>query len=438
MARRWWGACITLLLLTLTPYARADYLVASRSATLKGAPASDGPTLDRVSRGDVLALLEEAQTDGYYHAQPAGRNAGWIYRTLVRRFPGSPAGGGAPSPLLEPLGMGEMRAHFIDVGQGQATLLEFQCGAVLIDTGGEKNADFDSTDRLLAYLESFFSTRSDLNNTLDLVVLSHPHIDHTRGVSEVLDRFTVKNAIDNGQTVGSGGPQQALLQDYAQHDSDVGYEAVRLSAISRTDGRTSAVIDPIQCSDGDPKIRVLWGQVGTNPGWAGSEFENPNNHSVVVRVDYGAASFLIPGDLEEEAQADLVRRYSGTTLLDVDVYEAGHHGSRNGTSEDLVSAMTPEMAVISVGSASRKLSWTAWKYGHPNTTVLRKLSGHVTETRTAIRVPVGSKAMTFANEDVTRAIYATAWDGTVIMAATLDGAISVTTTNPRVIATGNP
>ena len=64
MARRWWGACVTVLFLTLPPSTRADYLVVSRSATLKGTPASDGPTLDHLSRGDVLALLEEAQTEG--------------------------------------------------------------------------------------------------------------------------------------------------------------------------------------------------------------------------------------------------------------------------------------------------------------------------------------------------------------------------------------
>src|SRR5262245_11874629 len=66
---------------------------------------------------------------------------------------------------------GEMNAHFINVGQGASVLLEFACGAVLLDTGGEKNDSFDSTQRLTDYLDAFFTRRRDLSSTLALVVL---------------------------------------------------------------------------------------------------------------------------------------------------------------------------------------------------------------------------------------------------------------------------
>src|SRR5262245_14054383 len=71
-----------------------------------------------------------------------------------------------------------MAAHFIDVGQGSAALLEFPCGAVLIDTGGEEGDDFSGNANLSDYLDEFFTRRTDLGRRLDLVVLSHPHIDH--------------------------------------------------------------------------------------------------------------------------------------------------------------------------------------------------------------------------------------------------------------------
>src|SRR5258706_574037 len=74
-----------------------------------------------------------------------------------------------------------MRVHLIDVGQGAATLVEFSCGAILIDTGGESNRYMDSTENLVNYLRAFFASRPDLDDTLALVVLTHPHIDHTRG-----------------------------------------------------------------------------------------------------------------------------------------------------------------------------------------------------------------------------------------------------------------
>src|SRR5687768_289089 len=103
---------------------------------------------------------------------------------------------------------GEMNAHFINVGQGAAVLLEFTCGAALLDTGGEKNDSFDSTEALGNYLKAFFDRRSDLDERLQMVVISHPHIDHTRGLPMVLREFDVDLLVDNGQETGSGGRQQ--------------------------------------------------------------------------------------------------------------------------------------------------------------------------------------------------------------------------------------
>lgn len=92
-----------------------------------------------------------------------------------------------------------MRVHLIDVGAGAATLIEFPCAAMLVDTGGESGGDFDSTSILVKYLDDFFERRGDLAGTLDLLVLTHPHVDHTRGVRSVLERYRVKNAVTNGR-----------------------------------------------------------------------------------------------------------------------------------------------------------------------------------------------------------------------------------------------
>jgi competence protein ComEC len=84
-----------------------------------------------------------------------------------------------------------MQLHFIDVGQGAATPIEFPCAAMLVDTGGENNDGFDSNAELVAYLDDFFSRRSDLNWTLHSLILTHPHIDHTRGVKDVSTEFAI-------------------------------------------------------------------------------------------------------------------------------------------------------------------------------------------------------------------------------------------------------
>jgi hypothetical protein len=83
------------------------------------------------------------------------------------------AGGGIPArpASLDP--QRTLSIHLLDVGQGAATLLEFPCGAVLVDTGGELNASFDSRSALKAQLDAFFLRRTDLNRTLDSLIIWH-------------------------------------------------------------------------------------------------------------------------------------------------------------------------------------------------------------------------------------------------------------------------
>src|SRR5215212_8992553 len=89
-----------------------------------------------------------------------------------------------------------MRAHYINVGQGDATLLEFPCGAVLIDAGAQDTA---SSDRLIQYLGKFFQGRPDLSNTLQSVYITHPHKDHTYALKRVVESFSVNGFVENGQ-----------------------------------------------------------------------------------------------------------------------------------------------------------------------------------------------------------------------------------------------
>lgn len=417
------------LQIACAPLAQADVAwVVARNVRLLSEPPPNGTRLKTLHKLDRITQVGTTSSGDYIQVRDSTGVVGWVYQPFLTQ-----AGGGATPPTpgtgagaLGPLGLDEMRAHFIDVGQGASTLLEFSCGAILVDTGGEKNALFDGQQKLQDYLTAFFARRTDLHNTLDLVVLSHPHKDHTYGVQTVLDNFTVRNVVDNGQTTGSGGPQQVNLENYAQQTSGVGYKDVELSQINKTSGLTSAVIDPIQCTGTNPLIRVLWGHVDSNLGWSATTLKNANNNSVVVRVDFGQASFLLPGDLEDVAMPALVQRYAASGLLDVDVYEVDHHGSRNGVSEDLLNAVSPQMAIISMGKPDRQLSWTAWDYGHPNKDTVDLLAQHVTDTRAVIHESLGDGKQNFvSNQPIQKAIYATGWDGTVVVAARADGSLSV-------------
>jgi len=208
----------------------------------------------------------------------------------------------------------KMRVHFIDVGQGDATLLEFTNAAILIDTGSESNAAYDAEEALVGYLEEFFLQRPDLGNTLLSLVITHPHIDHVRGIRAVLDRHPPSNVVTNSQDAGSGKSQQRQLHRYVEGNpndptDNKPYCAVTLNSIPKQTGLHNEVIDPVICPGVDPKITSLWGMVSSDPGWGRKEFENVNNHSIALRIDFGQASLLLTGDMEEVAISDFLERY---------------------------------------------------------------------------------------------------------------------------------
>lgn len=339
----------------------------------------------------------------------------------------------------------KMHVHFIDVGQGAATLIEFPCAAVLIDTGGEDEAvtGFHSTPRLEAYLDKFFARRSDLKSTLALLAITHPHIDHARGAAMVMAKYKVLNVVDNGWSRGhdSGTDEQHAL-DQAAAQKHLGYEAITHSVVYDPH---DSVLDPVACSERDPKIQALWGRVDPAEAIWEAGYNNANNNSVVFRIDYGMASIVITGDLEKGGITEFLQKYKGTGILDADIYEVGHHGSHNATTRALLKALTPKIAVMAVGTKDRGGKWVASNYGHPRKVIIDMLQGTgdsvgaVTMDRMApITVPVtaamqrkqapsGKKyyGPQWVDVTLTRAIYATAWDGNLVIDAAPDGTYAV-------------
>ena len=318
-----------------------------------------------------------------------------------------------------------MKVHFIDVGQGAATLVEFPCAAILVDTGGEKNAEFDSNSSLMEYLNAFFSGRPDLKNTLHSVILTHPHIDHTRGVQSVLSKFKILNGVTNGLDKGSGKSGQVALnqkiQDMEDSGASVGFFTVWEKDIPSDKGLTNQVIDPVKCQAVDPKITALWGQVSSNSSWSASEFSNANNHSVVLRIDFGKSSMLISGDLELKGIEELLRKYENTNLLKTNLLVVNHHGAANGTTDQFMKATSPSIAVIQMGPAGREVKWTAWDYGHPRKSTVDTLVDNVTGTRPTETVYVASKVHEFEPFELSRSIYGTGWDGSIVLEADTKG-----------------
>ncbi len=347
----------------------------------------------------------------------------------------------APAKPKDTVDADAMAIHFIDIGQGSAFLVEFPCGAMLIDTGGEQNAEFDGPKALFSYLDRFFERRTDLDRTFDLLVITHPHIDHTRGLLNLLERYKIRNVIDNGaqpNTLG-GRPQVAMYQWLSEKGGAVGHQAIDAAIVDPKRGLTSAVIDPVHgcpAAATDPAIRALWGRVTTDVASYG---DNPNDHSVVLRVDYGKSSVLFMGDLEKAGISRMTKAYKpNPALLDVDIYQVAHHGSKNSSTAYIIEEASPKLAVISAGPYERNLNWTARRFGHPH----RIAIGHLIDPKHGISwrrpypiaVHVGVKGAwkkrkeVFETRVIRRALYSTGWDGTVVVRANANGWIKVTTT----------
>jgi competence protein ComEC len=323
----------------------------------------------------------------------------------------------------------EMRAHYVNVGQANATLLEFSCGAILIDAGAEGPVTREELNR---YLERFFNRRTDLNKTLSLVIVTHAHTDHNKALKDILTKYKVLNYVDNGLRYGSGRVNQKWAQDNAQA---LGYQYASYSydqaaLVAGHTGISNLIIDPVNCSGTNPKISILSGRFqALPPNWTQYESdENGNLHSLVVKIEFGQSSFLFTGDLELKAMHQVVKLYNGTRMLDSDVWEVSHHGSYNGTTSEWLRAVTPKYAIIPSGKWNSGIgtppgSMNTYNFGHPRVVALDMLAQFITGDRPPLDSIEAFSGIRDAHRKykVSKNIYSGAWDGTIVLRAFKNG-----------------
>lgn len=216
-------------------------------------------------------------------------------------------------------GSGDLTVTFIDVGQGDATLLEMPDGRTVLVDGGDNGEGFAAILPLL----------DDKGiEVVDLMVLTHPHSDHCGGLDEVLLAKDVLEVWENGETLDT-----ATYDDFA--DARNG-EGAQLGVPDQGDHRAF----------GEATITIL----NTGEG-----YEGENNDSIVLSVEFGQRKILLTGDVEALEQEDLVDDYGDA--LACDALKVPHHGSWNQDSE-FISFASPTFAVISCGEVN--------DYGHPH------------------------------------------------------------------------
>jgi len=223
---------------------------------------------------------------------------------------------------------GRLHVAFLDVGQGDAILIQTPAGhRLLIDGGPSPAALLAALGRHLPFWD----------RRIDMILLSHPHGDHLRGLLSVLDRYHVR---------------QILVSDVS-HQSSV-YKQWRQQLIDKSIPLL-AVQHPLRVDFGvGPTMEVL------PPGT--TNYDNVDETSLVARLSWQNASFLFTGDLE----ADGVLNFSAAGWpLACTVLKVPHHGSNEAVNGDLLTATSPDLAVISVGADNR--------FGHPAEETLARL-----------------------------------------------------------------
>ncbi len=231
----------------------------------------------------------------------------------------------------------DLRITYMDVGQGNAALLELPGGqTALIDGGGfSDNNAFDMGARVIApYL-----LRKKIRS-VDTLILSHPNSDHLNGLIYIAEHFNVKTVWTNGETRTTSGYQNFLKIITRKH--------LNLPDFRQLDRRQ-------QINGVD--FCFLYPPTDFVAQKAHDKWRNTNNNSLVVKVSFGHISFLFPGDIMAEAEKELIE-FAGAELA-CKVLLVPHHGSRSSSTQSFVAAVQPEIVVISAGWKNR------FRFPHP-------------------------------------------------------------------------
>jgi beta-lactamase superfamily II metal-dependent hydrolase len=219
--------------------------------------------------------------------------------------------------------------HFLDVGQGDAIFIQTPDGyEVLIDGGASS-----------AVLQQLSSIQSWSDRDIDIVIATHPDTDHVGGLNDVLDGYEVEMII---QTEADSDSPAAVAFKKAVSAEDAIVHFARAGQHIQVGASTT--------------IEIL------APASDTSNWES-NTASVIVRVTYGNAAFMLTGDAPAEVEDYLTEVYGND--LRSNVLKLGHHGSKTSTSELFLDTVQPEYAVVSASLGNR--------YGHPDQSVMQRV-----------------------------------------------------------------
>jgi competence protein ComEC len=232
-----------------------------------------------------------------------------------------------------------LKVYFLNIGQGDAILIETPNGAQVLIDAGPNNKVVNELSQIIPFFD----------RTIDIIIPTHSDLDHVAGFPEILRRFEIKNYFDSGFVDEDDLNTEIKL--LVQNEKNI-----NVKKIGRGD---NIILD----KENNISFEVLW----PNPNY---ETDDNNERSIVLRLDYGETSFLFTGDASSKIEKILVdnlppQNSTSTNILDVDVLKAGHHGSKTSSSLEFLEKVSPQLTIISAGKDN--------KFGHPNKEALDNL-----------------------------------------------------------------
>jgi beta-lactamase superfamily II metal-dependent hydrolase len=220
---------------------------------------------------------------------------------------------------------GDLKVHYIDVGQADSILIQQNGYNMLIDGGNNEDSDL-----VINYLKQQGVTK------LDYVIGTHPHEDHIGGLDVAIKSFDIGKVILPKVTSTT-----QTFEDVVNAIADKGLKII-----------TPVVGDTYELGS------AQWTIVAPNS----SSYDDLNNYSIVIKLKFGNNSFIFTGDAEDVSEGEILAKQ-----LDIqgDVLKIGHHGSNSSTTTEFLEKVNPSYAVISVGADN--------KYGHPYQETMDKL-----------------------------------------------------------------
>ncbi|MBG9793352.1 competence protein [Paenibacillus dendritiformis] len=221
---------------------------------------------------------------------------------------------------------GTLQVYFLDVGQGDSTLIKTPTGQHILIDGGDNHKGQDVVD----YLESLGITQ------LDVVIATHPDADHIGGLDTVIDAIPTKSVYAPKVSHTTNTYKDFLM---SVKNRGLKIKSAKAGLEIPLEGITARFVAP-----------------------AAQYGKDLNAWSAVLHLSYGKTSFLFTGDAETRSEKDMLEH---PQKLRADVLKVGHHGSDTSTSQEFLDAVHPTCAVISAGTDN--------KYGHPKKVIMNRL-----------------------------------------------------------------